>query len=261
MRYTVKQLAKLAGVTPRTLHYYDEIGLLPPSAHGQNGYRLYGDEALLQLQQILFYRELDFSLEQIKEILERPDFDLLNALQNHRAALLDRAGRLSTLIDTVDRTIQHLRGEGEISPKDLYSGFDEEQQKQRAEQAQQRWGERAAQSQKRWTAYNRAEKNDIMVRMSEISQNLASLMGSSPASPQVQEWIDRWYRHINTYFYDCSLEIFEALGHAYVQEPEFEATYEKIRPGLAAFMEQAMVIYVQTAKSGRAPLAQIRPGS
>ena len=245
MRYTVKQLSKLAGVTSRTLHYYDEIGLLRPTAYGQNGYRIYDDEALLQLQQILFFRELDFSLEQIKAILDRPDFDVMHALQNHRSALLERADRLNILIETVDRTIQHIRGELQLSAKDFYSGFDEEQQKRRAEQAQQRWGDKVAQSQKRWNAYSRTEKNDILAEMQAISAGIAALMDQPPSNPQVQAWIERWYRHINTYFYDCSLEVFETLGHIYTQDSEFEATYEKIRPGLAAFMEQAMLYFVQ----------------
>ena len=135
MRYTVKQLAKLAGVTPRTLHYYDEIGLLHPATYGENGYRYYGDDALLRLQQILFFRELDFSLEQIKTIIDRPDFDLLHALESHRRGLQDRVSRLNCLIDTVDNTIKHIRGEIQMSEKDLYSGFDEEKQRQYAAEA------------------------------------------------------------------------------------------------------------------------------
>jgi DNA-binding transcriptional MerR regulator len=130
MRYTVKQLASLAGVTNRTLHYYDHIGLLQPGAHGYNGYRYYGDEALLRLQQILFYRELGFSLEQIKGILEDPNFDLLQALQAHRLALLERIQQSNRLIETVDRTIKHIKGEIIMSKKDFYSGFDEEKQKE-----------------------------------------------------------------------------------------------------------------------------------
>ncbi len=235
MRYTVKQLARLAGVTNRTLHYYDEIGLLPPAAHGEN--------AVLRLQQILFFRELDFSLGQIKTILDRPDFDLLQALEGHKRALLERVERTNCLIGTVDKTILHIQGRIEMSKKDFYSGFDEEKQKRYAEQARQRYGDEAMARTKDWNAYTREQKNDILAELHEIQMGVADNMGKGYDSPEVQYWIGRWHKAINTHFYACSLEIFEALGHGYTTDPEFTATYENIRPGMAAFMEQAMTHY------------------
>lgn len=243
MRYTVKQLAKLAGVTARTLHYYDQIGLLRPAALGENGYRYYGAEAVLRLQQILFFRELDFSLDQIKAILDRPDFDLLRALESHRRGLEERTARITRLIDTVDQTILHLRGEKIMSSKDFYKGFDEEQQKQYAEEAAQRWGATATESQQRWTSYGLEKKNEILAQMHEISAGVAANMDKGFASPEAQYWVGRWHRHIDQYFYPCSLEVFEGLGHMYSEDPRFRETYEKIRPGLAAFMVQAMSEY------------------
>lgn len=248
MKYSVKQLAKMAGVTNRTLHYYDEIGLLKPESYGDNGYRYYGEESILRLQQILFFRELDFSLEQIKTILDSPDFDLLGALQAHRKALLEQADRLNSLVETIDNTIKHIKGEIHMSERDFYKGFDEEKQKRYAEEAQRRWGETAATSQKRWEAYTRDEKNKILGAMHDISAGIAENMDKGPDSPEVQEWIDRWYRHINQYFYDCSLEIFENLGKMYVEDPQFQVSYENIRPGMAAFMEKAMAYYVRVRK-------------
>ncbi|NLG99707.1 MAG: MerR family transcriptional regulator [Chloroflexi bacterium] len=247
--YTVKRLAKMAGVTPRTLHYYDEIGLLRPEKTGENGYRYYGEESVLRLQQILFYRELDFSLEQIKSVIDRPDFDLLRALEAHKSALRERVERLNCLINTIDNTIKHLRGEIKMNDLEFYKGFDEEQQKRRAKEAQERWGETAVESQKRWEAMTPAEKNNVLAQMNEITIGIASNMDKGPTSPEVQQWIDRWYKHINASFYDCSLEIFESLGHMYNEDPAFRETYEKVRPGMAAFMEQAMTYYVQNAKS------------
>src|SRR5690606_27824547 len=117
MAYTIKQLASMAGVSRRTLHYYHEIGLLPPTRLGSNGYRYYEDEALLRLQQILFFRELDFSLDQISEILDRPEFNTLEALQAHKKALQRRARRLNELIQTVDRTMQFLQGKADMDGK------------------------------------------------------------------------------------------------------------------------------------------------
>ena len=242
MRYTVKQLATLAGITRRALHHYDEIGLLSPAAVGENGYRYYNGQSALRLQQILFYRELGFSLEQIKAILQHPDFDLLEALKQHKSALQVRVDRLNTLIHTVDHTMQHLRGEIEMTPEDFYTGFDEEQQKRYEAEARQRWGdENVAESARRWNANTPAQKNLILTEMHQITQGIAENMDKGYAAPEVQTWIERWHQAINTHFYPCSLEIFEALGHGYVSDPAFTVVYEKIRPGLAAFMEQAMV--------------------
>ena len=243
MRYTVKQLAKLAGVTTRTLHYYDQIDLLRPASYGDNGYRYYDDKAVLRLQQIMFFRELDFSLEEIKNIVGRPDFDLLLALKVHREGLQARVNRLNNLIGTVDNTMKYLRGEIKMSNQDFYKGFDEEQQKEYAVEAEKRWGETAAQSQKRWTGYSPEQKNEILGEMQAISTNIAENMDKGADSAEVQHWIDRWYNHINKYFYTCTLDIFRSLGSMYTQDPAFQETYEKIRPGMAAFMEKAMAHY------------------
>ncbi|HPH94473.1 MAG TPA: MerR family transcriptional regulator [Anaerolineaceae bacterium] len=252
MSYTVKQLCSLAGVTPRTLHYYDEIGLLRPASYGDNGYRCYGEDAVLRLQQILFYRELDFSLDQIKTILDHPGFDLLRALESHRQALQAQAGRIDRLIHTVDNTIRHLRGEINMSKRDFYSGFDEEKQARYEQQVRQQFGDEAMARTKNWNAYTPAEKNDILADLHEIGENTAANMDRGFDSPEVQYWIGRWHQAINTYFYPCSLEIFESLGHMYVENPEFTATYEKIRPGMAAFMEKAMAHYCKVMASREA---------
>lgn len=252
MRYTVKQLADLAGVTNRTLHYYDQIGLLRPAKIGDNGYRYYDEQAVLQLQQILFYRELDFSLEQIKNILDQPDFDLLQALEGQKNALLERGERLRRLIATVDQTILHIQGKINMEKKDFYSGFDEEKQKRYEQQARERYGEEAMAKTKDWNAYTPAEKNDILAEGHEINMSIVANMDRGYDSPEVQYWIGRWHNAINTYFYECSLEIFEALGHGYNQDPEFKAFYEKIHPGLAAFMEEAMTHYCKMRASQQA---------
>ncbi|MFV9503772.1 MAG: MerR family transcriptional regulator [Oscillochloridaceae bacterium umkhey_bin13] len=139
MMYTVKQLAQLDGVSVRTLHYYDEIGLLKPASVGANGYRYYEETDLFRLQQILFFRELDLGLEQIKQIIVAPDFDLVTALQTHRHALEAKISRLQQLIVTVDRTIMHLVGEMKVRTMDkVFEGFNEEQQRQYQEEAARR---------------------------------------------------------------------------------------------------------------------------
>lgn len=244
-RYTVKQLARLAGVTNRTLHYYDQIGLLRPASYGDNGYRYYDEEAVLRLQQIMFYRDVGISLDQIKAILDRPDFDLLQALEGHRRALLERIERAERLIETVDKTILHVKGRIEMSKQDFYKGFDEEKQKRYEHQVRERWGDEALARTKDWNAYTPEQKNDILAEGHEVNMGIADNMEKGHDSPEVQYWIGRWHQAINKYFYDCSLEVFAALGRGYVEDPEFTAFYEKIRPGMAAFMEKAMAHYCE----------------
>src|SRR5512140_1355313 len=121
--FTVKQLSTVAGVTPRTLRHYDAIGLLKPARIGSNGYRYYDESSLLRLQQILFYRELGMPLDDIKKVMGRRDFDVLEALQEHKAALSRKVSRLNRLIQTVDNTIFHLKGKTAMNEKDFFHGF------------------------------------------------------------------------------------------------------------------------------------------
>jgi DNA-binding transcriptional MerR regulator len=123
MAYTVKQLAAMSGVSVRTLHFYDETGLLKPAYHGANGYRFYEEAQLLTLQQILFYRELGFELKQIKRILGRADFEKFAALQSHREVLQENLARTQTLIETIDKTIQHLKGTKKMKSEEMFLGF------------------------------------------------------------------------------------------------------------------------------------------
>jgi hypothetical protein len=136
-----------------------------------------------------------------------------------------------------------------MSKKDFYSGFDEEKQKEYARQAEKRWGDKVVASNKKWNAYTREQKNDILAEGNEITMGIVANMDKSPESPEVQIWIGRWHQSINKNFYECSLEIFEALGHGYVEDPEFNAFYEKIQPGLAAFMDKAMTHYCKLQRS------------
>jgi len=184
--FTVKQLSKLAGVTPRALHYYDEIGLLKPSQVGDNGYRYYEEEALLRLQQILLYRELDMPLEKIKRILGRPDFDVSSALEGHKAELHKRISRLEKLLNTVDYTITHLKGKEEMAKKQLFAGFSDEQQAAYEKEAEQKWGpEHVQASNKRWKAYSDDEKQRIMEEGNRMYMDLLKAMPRGAVSPKV----------------------------------------------------------------------------
>ena len=241
--YTVKQLADLAGVSVRTLHYYHEIGLLQPGAVAANGYRQYGDEALLRLQQILFYRELDFSLQEIQEIVGRPDFNVLRALEEQRRELQKRAGRLKRLIRTLDKTMLHLKGEVAMSNGDLFEGFNEAKQKEYEAEVRQRWGsDEVDASAKKWSAYSEAQKKQILVEGEAIRRDLAAAMPAGHDSPAVQAVVAHWAKHLE-YFYMPSVERLRGLGHLYVEDERFAANYRKLHPDLPEFFQRAIEVY------------------
>jgi len=243
--YTVKQVANLAGVSVRTLHYYDEIDLLKPTTVGRNGYRYYDDADLLRLQQILFFREMDLGLLQIKAILDNPDFDPLSALQAHRHALQARIDRLQTLIRTVDSTIMHLAGEVDMhKKKKLFQGFSAEQQQQYEEEAKRRYGEETVtQSIKRWNSYTEAQKEQIKAEGGAIYLDLVKAMPTGHASDETQAILARWHEHIR-YFYEPSIEVLGGLGQAYYDDPDFNAFFTAIHPDLPEFLSKAIAVYV-----------------
>ena len=243
MVYTVKQLADLAGVSRRTLHYYDEIGLLHPSHKSESGYRLYDDEAVLRLQQILFYRELGLSLEEIKTAVSAPDFDVVQALQTHRQALVQRAKRLDSLIQTIDKTIDHLEGKIDMSTQDLFAGFDEETQKAYAKEAAERWDpEEVKATSQRWNNYSEAKKMQILAEGNAVYADLLAEMDKGYDSPEVQQIIGRWHQHMR-YFYEPSVERLRGLGWGYENDPAFSAVYEKMHPDMPQFIHQAIDFY------------------
>ena len=242
MNYTVKQLSKLAGVSVRTLHYYDEIGLLRPARANGNGYRHYDQAAVLRLQQILFYKELGLSLEEIADLLGRPGFDVLGALEAHRGALRQRMGRLQQLVLTVERTIAHLKGEEEMADNDLFVGFSDEQQAEYEAQASEMWGEQVAESARKWKSYSAEKKAQVMAEGQQVYTELVALLDRKPDSPEVQALIGRWHQHMR-YFYEPTVDILMGLGQAYVEHPEFAAFFAKMDPRLAVFMREAIEVY------------------
>jgi DNA-binding transcriptional MerR regulator len=241
--YTVRQLAAVAGISARTLHYYDQIGLLQPQRNPDNGYRLYDRPAALRLQQILFLRELGLSLEEIQAVLDRPDFDLLGALQQHRQALLERQERLARLVRTVDRTIFALKGNIAMDNKELFEGFNEEQQQEYEAEAEQLWGsETVNQSRQRWGSYSDEKKRQIFAEGKQIYLDLAAAIPHGPTSPQAQAGIARWHQNIR-YFYEPTKEIMLGLADGYNDDPRFAEFFERIHPGLNKFMRQAIQHY------------------
>jgi DNA-binding transcriptional MerR regulator len=242
MAFTVKAVSGLAGISIRTLHHYDEIGLLKPTQKSASGYRLYTEWDLERLQQILFFRELGFSLREIAAIIDRPGFDRRQALLAHRQLLAERQERLRRLIRSVDRTLEAMERSIPMDEREMFDGFD---QAKYEEEARQRWGRTRAfeESVERTKKYTKAEWAAIQQESEQIEQGLAALMDRDPADPEVQEWIRRHHQQLNDRFYTCPPEMYRGLGDLYVQDERFTAHYDKLKPGLARFMQAAMHAY------------------
>jgi MerR family transcriptional regulator, thiopeptide resistance regulator len=243
IQYTVKQLSELAIVSVRTLHYYDEIGLLKPSFFGSNNYLYYDNASLFRLQQILFYREMGLELNQIKEIIEAKDFDLISALQTHRQTLQEKLTRLNTLIQTVDTTIMHIIGEVDMNKKNIFQGFSEEKQKQYEEEATKLWGNTAKESVKLWNSYSDERKQEIKDEGRAIYSDIAENMDKAPESKEIQAMVVRWHEHLR-YFYEPSIDTLRGLGEMYDDHPDFNASFTAIDPDLPGFLKKAIRFYV-----------------
>ncbi|SRR6266487_58282 len=246
--FTVKQLSKLAGVTPRTLHHYDAIGLLKPSRVGDNGYRYYGEESMLRLQQILFYRELGIPLEDIKKIMGRRDFDVLGALQSHKGALKKQVARLDRLINTVDNTILYLKGNKEMSNKQLFEAFSDAQQAEYEKEIMQKYDPITVKASiKKWKEYTTAERQRIGEEGNAVYKDILAAVPKGAGSREAQAGIERWRKHIE-YFWIPDDEQLLGLANLYNEDSRFKANFDKIDPWLAEFMREAAKIYVKNRK-------------
>lgn len=243
-------MSNLAGISIRTLHHYDRIGLLKPLERTEKGYRLYGRHELFRLQQILFFKELDFSLREIAEIVNNENFDLLDALEFHREQLTKRADRLAKLVETVDKTIDELRSnkENEMTEKEMYEGFSDTEIKEIRREVSERWGKsQLAESE---ANVRKLGKNGLQAAKKEgeeICRLLASLMHLAPSNAQVQNAVSRYHQHLNT-FYEVSLERYRGLARMYVEDERFTAYYEKFGAGLAAFLRRAIGHYCDSKR-------------
>jgi len=242
MKKTVCEVAKLTGISVRTLHYYDEIGLLPPSETTDAGYRLYDDTALERLQQILFFRELDLPLKDIAKIMGNPSFDKRKALNHHRELLLLKRKRLDDLLRLVDDT---LKGEQEMSFKEFDCSEIEQLQKQYAKETKERWGDTDAyrESAAKTKAYSKEDWAHIQSEAQVIYQAFAANMQESPSSPTVQKLVADWQNHITKNYYTCTKEILAGLGKMYVADERFSKNIDQSGNGLALFMSKAIEEY------------------
>jgi DNA-binding transcriptional MerR regulator len=242
--YTVNQLARSAGVTTRTLRFYDEIGLLSPAKVGENGYRYYDEDAALRLQQILLYRRMELPLEEIKRIMGRHEFDILNALEEHRLALQRKIGQLETIKRTVDETIQHMKGDTKMTVDELFSGFSEEQQAEYEKEAMQTYDpEIVKASNAKWRAMSKQEQQRVLEESKQVYVDMIAVMPKGPASAEAQACVERWRRNMD-HFWTPKPDQLAYFGDLYNNDPRFKANFEKMKPGLAEFMREAINVYV-----------------
>ncbi|WP_089678411.1 MerR family transcriptional regulator [Catalinimonas alkaloidigena] len=239
-KYSVKRLAQLAGVSVRTLHHYDQIGLLHPAERAESRYRYYGRPELLRLQQILFFRELDVPLHAIKRILDDPAFDQVDALRYHRHELVKRRDRLQQLLRTLDKTIAQLTQHDMMTDDELYAGFSKEQATAYDQEAKERWGEKEVETSKnRLKAMNKQDYAALQQEAEAIGQELAAHLDQAPDAPEVQALVHRHYRWLE-HHYPVTAERYRGLANLYVDDERFRAFYDQHQPGLAVFLKRAM---------------------
>jgi DNA-binding transcriptional MerR regulator len=249
MSYKVKEVSKLVSVSVRTLHHYDEIGLLNPEFVTTAGYRLYSDTDLERLQQILFFKELDFTLQEIKDILDSPGFDREKALSAHRNLLVEKKKRLERLIQSLDKTMEAIEGGLEMNKKEMFDGFDmteiERHKERYAEEAKEKYGKGDAykESMKKTSRYGKEDWARITAESEAINNRIIANMDKGIDDPTVQQGVAQLRQHITDNYYNCTVEIFRGLGDLYVADERFTANIDKNKPGYAIFLREAMHYY------------------
>jgi MerR family transcriptional regulator, thiopeptide resistance regulator len=241
--YTVGKVADLSGVTIRTLHHYDEIGLLSPGGRSMAGYRIYEDSDLERLQRILFYRELGFTLDEISTIVDDPRTDALGHLRRQRGLLTGRIDRLRSMVDAIDYEMEARTMDIPLTPEERLEVFGEFRPEDYAEEAEQRWGDTEAywESQRRVSSYNKDDWQQLKAEEEEIRARLAAAFeaGLAPDSEEAMAAAEAHRQHISRWFYECSYEIHRGLTEMYVSDERFRSNYDTKSPGLAAFIRDA----------------------
>lgn len=236
-------------MSPRTLRYYDEIGLLKPAGTTESGYRLYGDAQVDMLQQILFYRELGMPLDSIKAIVTAPSFDRAAALRQHRAALLQRRAQLDLLIANVDKTIATIEGRGTMSDKEKFEGFKrqliEENEAKYGKEVRERWGDDAVEKSNARVMSMTPEQYEQSTRLAaEVQSTLgAAFATGDPAGDLAQKAADLHRQWLSIWWDGYSKEAHAGLAQMYVEDERFRAYYDQGQPGKAEFFRDAILIY------------------
>lgn len=244
MDHPVGTVARLAGVTVRTLHHYDEIGLLRPSGRSGAGYRRYGDADLERLQLIRYYRELGFPLEEIATILDDPRADPAAHLRRQHGLLTGRIHRLQEMVTAIEFAMEASRVGINLTPEERFEVFGDQDPERYAAEAEERWGGSAAyqESARRTGRYTKEDWLRNRAENEEWGERFVALMadGTPPDSPEAMALAEEHRQLISRWFYECSYEIHTGLADMYVADPRFTAYFERIRPGMAAYLGEAI---------------------
>jgi DNA-binding transcriptional MerR regulator len=244
MAHTVGKVADLAGVTVRTLHHYDEIGLLSPSERSSTGYRRYDDRDLERLQQILYYRELGFSLEEIATILDDPKSDSVAHLRRQHELLNERIQRMQDMVNAIEFAMEAQKMGISLTPEERFEVFGDFNPDDHAEEVEQRWGDTDAyrESSRRTSRYTKDDWQRNKAESKDWARRLVDVMASGrPAeSTEAKQLAEEHRQHISRWFYECSYEIHTGLADMYLADERFTATYENIQPGLAQYLHDAI---------------------
>jgi DNA-binding transcriptional MerR regulator len=242
--FAIGALARMAGVTVRTLHHYDEVGLLHPSGRSGAGYRQYTEEDVERLQQILFYRELELPLDQIRAVLAGEAGPAVHLRRQHRL-VLERIERLEGLAQAIERTLEASQMDIKLTPEERLEVFGSHDPESHLAEAQERWGETAAwrESSRRTARYSKADWLRIKAEGDAALRALAGAMGAghAPGDTTSMDAAEAHRRHIETAFYPCSFDMHRGLAEMYLSDPRFTATFESVAPGLARFVHDAIL--------------------
>lgn len=248
---TVGQVARLAGVTVRTLHHYDAIGLVSPSGRSPGGYRRYEERDLDRLRDVLAYRELGFPLERIAAVLDQPGADALSHLRGQRELLSARIGRLQSIVTAIDREMEaRTMGIG-LTQQERFEVFGDFDPDAFAAEAERRWGDTDAHraSQRRTASYGAEEWRRIRREAEQIEQGFAAALADGVAAedPAAMDLAERHRLHLGRWFYDCSPAMHDSLGRMYVEDERFAAHYDAVAPGLARYVSRAVAANARRA--------------
>ncbi|MET9917218.1 MerR family transcriptional regulator [Streptomyces sp. NPDC059605] len=244
MDYSVGQVAEFAGVTVRTLHHYDGIGLLSPGGRSRAGHRRYDDGDLDRLQQILFYRELGFPLDRIAVLLDDPEADPQEHLHRQHRLLTDRIAELRKMADAVEKAMEARKMGINLTPEEKFEVFGDKDPEAHAEEAERRWGgtDLYAESQRRAARYTKDDWKRMQAEVTEWTAAYDALMeaGEPATGERAMDLAEEHRRHIGKWFYECSAEMHRGLGEMYVSDERFRAYYDSMRPGLAEHLRDAI---------------------
>src|SRR5918993_1007742 len=242
--YSVGRVADLSGVTIRTLHHYDEIGLLSPGGRSESGYRVYEEADLERLQRILFYRELGFTLKEISTIIDDPNTDSMGHLRRQRGLLVERIERLGAMVDAIDYEMEARKMNIRLRPEERFEVFGDFRPEDDAEAYKE--------SNRRVSKYTKEDWLTLKAEAEDVQNRLAAAFesGLAPDSEEAMAAAEAHRQHISRWFYECTYEIHRGLTDMYVSDERFRPNYDTQTPGLAAYIKEAAHANADRAEKG-----------